>query len=236
MRELRGAEIGVIFQEPMTALSPLHRVGDQLEECIALHRSMPGSERRALALEWLKKVGIADAQRCYNSYPFELSGGMRQRVMIASALIMEPELVIADEPTTALDVTIQAQILDLLREVTASAQRALLLITHDMGVIWEMCHRVAVLYASRVMESAPTEELFRNPAHPYTRALLNSIPSLHPDAESLQNIPGSVPSLLNPPAGCPFASRCPNADEKCRTHVPELREISPGHKCACHKA
>ena len=236
MRELRGAEIGVIFQEPMTALSPLHRVGDQLEECIALHRSMPGSERRALALEWLKKVGIADAQRCYNSYPFELSGGMRQRVMIASALIMEPELVIADEPTTALDVTIQAQILDLLREVTAGDKRSLLLITHDLGVIWEMCDRVTVLYASRVMESASTKELFSNPLHPYTQALMASIPALHRNAETLQSIPGSVPSLITPPAGCPFASRCHHADEKCRCELPSLKETSPGHKCACHKA
>ena len=234
LRELRGAEIGVIFQEPMTALSPLHRVGDQLDEAVFLHRRMPAAQRRALALDWLKRVGIADPPRCLAAYPFELSGGMRQRVMIAMAMLLEPRLVIADEPTTALDVTIQAQILALLRDVTRAEGRALLLITHDLGVIWEMCTRVVVMYASRVMEEAPVDELFRNPAHPYTRGLMRSIPGLQRDAARLYSIPGAVPSLIHPPAGCPFAPRCPHATQECRERLPEWRELSPGHFAACH--
>ncbi|MBR6471266.1 MAG: ABC transporter ATP-binding protein, partial [Victivallales bacterium] len=187
LRKLRGQDIGVIFQEPMTALSPLHRIGEQLDEVIRLHRNQPAPERRALWLEWLKRVGIADAERCAKAYPFELSGGMRQRVMIAMAMLLEPQLVIADEPTTALDVTIQAQILDLLHQVTEDTAnpRALLLITHDLGVIWEMCTRVIVMYGSRIMEEAPVAELFSHPLHPYSQGLLASIPCLQHDPKNL---------------------------------------------------
>lgn len=236
VRQLRGEGVGVIFQEPMTALSPLHTIGKQLEESLIIHRrEMPPAARKELALKWLRKVGIADPQRCYDAWPFQLSGGMRQRVMVAMAMLLEPSLVIADEPTTALDVTIQAQILDLLKNaVTGESPRALLLITHDLGVIWEMCHRVIVMYASRIMEEAPVEELFRNPCHPYTRALLAAVPALHNTPETLSSIPGQVPSLINPPAGCPFAQRCKEATQQCHTQVPPLVEVTPGHRCRCH--
>lgn len=235
LRKVRGAQIGVVFQEPMTALSPLHRVGDQLTEVMRLHRKSPSAEQNALALRWLARVGIADPQRCMTAYPFELSGGMRQRVMIAMALLLEPALVIADEPTTALDVTIQAQVLDLLHEVTAAATRprALLLITHDLGVIWEMCTRVVVMYGSRVVEEAPVKALFEEPAHPYTTGLLASSPSLQEDPRNLKSIPGSVPSLLAPPTGCPFAPRCARAQERCFRELPPRRRIADGHYCAC---
>ena len=235
LRKVRGAEIGVIFQEPMTALSPLHRVGEQLREAIRLHRNLSTAEEETLAFEWLKRVGIAGPERCMRAFPFELSGGMRQRVMIAMALILEPKLVIADEPTTALDVTIQAQILDLLHNVTAdnAHPRSLLLVTHDLGVIWEMCTRVIVMYGSRIVEMAPVRELFNAPAHPYTQGLLASSPSLQDDPANLKSIPGSVPSLLNPPAGCPFAARCSKANDKCRSELPPMRELSAGHLCAC---
>ncbi len=238
LRELRGSEIGVIFQEPMTALSPLHRIQEQLEETIFLHRKMTAGERREHCLRWLEAVGIADPQRCLRSYPFQLSGGMRQRVMIAMAMLLEPALVIADEPTTALDVTIQAQILDLLRAVTKdpSHPRALLLITHDLGVISEMCDRVVVMYGSRIMETAPTAKLFQSPSHPYTRGLLASIPSLQDDPADLKSIPGTVPSLINPPAGCPFAPRCPHATPLCHTTLPAPKNISEGHTVFCHHA
>lgn len=238
LRQIRGASIGVIFQEPMTALSPLHHISEQLMETIALHRKLSKREQYELSLHWLERVGIAAPKRCMESYPYELSGGMRQRVMIAMAMLLEPRLIIADEPTTALDVTIQAQILDLLKEVTCAndntQERAVLLITHDMGVIWQMCTRVIVMYASRIVEEAPVKELFSHPTHPYTRALMNSIPSLHRSADELTAIPGSVPSLINPPAGCPFAPRCPKASEKCYTAMPPRRAISPGHWVSCN--
>jgi oligopeptide/dipeptide ABC transporter ATP-binding protein len=238
LRQIRGADIGVIFQEPMTALSPLHHIGDQLMETIALHRKLSKREQYELSLHWLERVGIAAPKRCMESYPYELSGGMRQRVMIAMAMLLEPRLVIADEPTTALDVTIQAQILDLLKEVTndenSAQERAVLLITHDMGVIWQMCTRVIVMYASRIVEEAPVKELFAHPAHPYTRALMNSIPALHATADDLSAIPGSVPSLLNPPKGCPFAARCSFARPECYTSLPQRRELSPRHWVSCN--
>lgn len=235
LRKSRGAEIGVVFQEPMTALSPLHRIGDQLVETIRLHRKMSVSQENDLVHSWLTRVGIADPARCRQAYPFELSGGMRQRVMIAMAMLLEPKFVIADEPTTALDVTIQAQVLDLLHEVTSdkARPRALLLITHDLGVIWEMCTRVVVMYASRVVEEAPARELFTNPAHPYTQGLLESSPSLQQDPAHLKSIPGSVPSLLHPPEGCPFASRCPKATAQCRASLPPMKQLSPEHRVAC---
>lgn len=221
LRKIRGRDIGVIFQEPMTALSPLMRVEEQLEEVIFLHRNISKAEARELTLQWLEKVGIPDVKRCAQSYPYELSGGMRQRVMIAMALILEPKLIIADEPTTALDVTIQAQILDLMRSVKGP-ESGLLIITHDMGVIWEMCDRMAVMYASRIVETGPVAELFAAPQHPYTRGLMNSIPSMNPGVQRLPHIPGQVPSLLNLPKGCAFAARCPKCTQHCHEARPEL--------------
>jgi oligopeptide/dipeptide ABC transporter ATP-binding protein len=222
MRKVRGRDIGVIFQEPMTALSPLHRIGDQLAEVVELHEHSPKRELYARCLDWLKKVGIPDAEKRMEAFPFELSGGMRQRVMIAMALIMQPKLIIADEPTTALDVTIQAQILDLLKGIRAK-DSSLLLITHDMGVIWEMCDEMVVMYASRVVESGPVKELFKEPRHPYTEGLLKSIPGLAGHTERLPHIPGQVPSLMHLPKGCSFADRCPYATARCREEQPELK-------------
>ena len=236
MRQLRGQSMGMIFQEPMTALSPLHRIGDQLCEVVSLHQRKGREVQRQMALSWLERVGIAAPRRCLDAFPHELSGGMRQRVMIAMAMMLEPQLIIADEPTTALDVTIQAQILELLRQVAEEGgrRRAVLLITHDMGVIWQMCTRVIVMYASRIMEESPVDELFANPCHPYTRGLMNSIPALHRRAADLAAIPGSVRSLLKPPPGCPFASRCRLATAKCHEELPPRRQISPGHFVCCH--
>ncbi len=222
MRNVRGRDIGVIFQEPMTALSPLHRIGDQLAEVVELHEHVSKHDLYARCLDWLKKVGIPDAEKRMEAFPFELSGGMRQRVMIAMALIMQPKLIIADEPTTALDVTIQAQILDLLKGIKAK-DSSLLLITHDMGVIWEMCDEMVVMYASRVVESGPVKELFKEPRHPYTEGLLKSIPSLAGHTERLPHIPGQVPSLMHLPKGCSFADRCPYATARCREEQPELK-------------
>ncbi|MBR4675989.1 MAG: ABC transporter ATP-binding protein [Victivallales bacterium] len=233
LRRIRGKEIGVIFQEPMTALSPLIRVGEQLAEVVHLHEKIDHKEALERARLWLDKVGIPDTRRCISAYPFELSGGMRQRVMIAMALILQPKLIIADEPTTALDVTIQAQILDLMREVKGP-DAALLIITHDMGVIWEMCQKMAVMYASRIVETGSVKELFANPLHPYTQGLLRSIPSMNIGVERLPHISGQVPSLLKLPPGCAFAERCGIATEACKASVPQLAD-NKGHAVACFK-
>ncbi|MBP5639161.1 MAG: ABC transporter ATP-binding protein [Victivallales bacterium] len=232
MHAIRGRDIGVIFQEPMTALSPLHRIGDQLIEVIQLHQKTSSKEARSIALEWLKKVGIPAAETRLDSYPYELSGGMRQRVMIAMAMILHPKLIIADEPTTALDVTIQAQILELMRTIRGD-NAALLLITHDMGVIWELCDRMAVMYASRIVEYGPVKEIFAQPRHPYTKGLMQSIPAFSKNTDRLTHIPGQVPSLLHLPQGCAFADRCPFAKDDCRHCLPELTG-GDGHFCACH--
>jgi peptide/nickel transport system ATP-binding protein/oligopeptide transport system ATP-binding protein len=232
MRKLRGAEIGVIFQEPMTALSPLHRVGQQLTEAILLHEDIPKDEAWRLSIDWLGKVGIPDPADRMMAYPFELSGGMRQRVMIAMALILQPKLIIADEPTTALDVTIQAQILELMREVK-TADSGLLLITHDMGVIWEMCDRVLVMYASRLVEEGPAQAVFGQPLHPYTEALLKSMPSLAETGKRLPTIPGQVPPLNQLPKGCSFADRCPYVMDRCREEDPAFVTVETGRRCAC---
>jgi len=221
LRRVRGAAVSVIFQEPMTALSPLHHIGRQMAEGIRFHRDVSTRAARQLAQDWLGRVGIPDPAQCLESYPYELSGGMRQRVMIAMALMLEPRLIIADEPTTALDVTIQAQVLDLLRAMKTS-HTSVLLITHDMGVIWEMCDRVAVMYASQIVEVGSVTSLFAAPRHPYTEALLASIPPLERRATRLTAIAGQVPSPLSQPKGCRFHPRCPHAFARCRSEAPPL--------------
>ncbi len=232
LRQLRGAEIGVVFQEPMTALSPLHRIGQQMVETIRLHEKVSSRAAWERGVQWLAKVGIPDPAERMLAYPFELSGGMRQRAMIAMAMILGPSLLIADEPTTALDVTIQAQVLDLMREMRG-AETGMLLITHDMGVIWEMCDRVLVMYASRLVEDAPAREIFSRPLHPYTEALLKSMPVLSLGKERLPTIPGQVPPLDALPPGCNFADRCPYVMDRCRAASPRFRETEPGRRCAC---
>ncbi|MBA2881244.1 peptide/nickel transport system ATP-binding protein/oligopeptide transport system ATP-binding protein [Desulfosalsimonas propionicica] len=232
LRAVRGNEISMIFQEPLSALSPLHRIGRQLTEAIGFHHRMSKKAAREYAVSWLQKVGIPDAQSRMDAYPFQLSGGMQQRVMIAMALMLSPKLVIADEPTTALDVTTQAQIFAKIREMKEN-RTSLLLITHDMGVVWEMCDRVIVMYASRIVETADIETLFAAPAHPYTRGLMAAIPKLAGGRNHLTDIPGQVPSPLDYPAGCRFQDRCPDVFERCRTQDPDLVTCGKDHLAAC---
>jgi len=242
MRAVRGAEIAMIFQEPMTSLNPLFTIGDQIAEAIRLHREVGRGAARAEAIEMLRTVEIPEPERRYADYPHQLSGGMRQRVMIAMALSCRPRLLIADEPTTALDVTIQAQILDLMRELQETFGTAIILITHDMGVVAENADRVVVMYAGRKVEEAPAAELFDNPGHPYTKGLLGSIPQLDKAARittgrvRLNEIKGLVPSLFNLPPGCSFAPRCALATDRCREASPPLEEHRPGHYIACWNA
>ena len=237
MRAVRGDDIAMIFQEPMTSLNPVQTVGDQIIEAVQLHRSLSAAAARARALEMLQLVKIPSPETRLDEYPHQLSGGMRQRVMIAMALACDPKLLIADEPTTALDVTIQAQILDLLRDLRERTGAAIMLITHDLGVVAELAHRVIVMYAGRIVEEAPVGLLFADPQHPYTLGLLGSIPRLGSDGdERLTAIEGVVPNPYALPPGCRFSPRCPLADEKCRSEQPALREIVPGHRAACWKA
>jgi len=236
MRAIRAKEIAMVFQEPMTSLNPVYTVGEQIGEVLRLHEGLGRRESIARAAEMLKLVHIPRPEQRVHDYPHQFSGGMRQRVMIAMALSCNPKLLIADEPTTALDVTIQAQILDLLGDLKERLGMAVMLITHAMGVVAETAQRVVVMYAGKVVEEAPVEEIFRSPRHPYTQGLIKSIPRI--DAEDagtrrLDAIPGVVPSLLDPLPGCRFAARCPLARDECRAATPELREVAPGHKVAC---
>jgi oligopeptide/dipeptide ABC transporter ATP-binding protein len=237
MRHVRGARIAMIFQEPMTSLNPVFTIGSQIGEAVRLHQQTNRAETRNRTIESLRMVGIADPEHRIDDYPHQLSGGMRQRVMIAMALSCNPRLLIADEPTTALDVTIQAQILDLIRELQVRLGLAVILVTHDLGIVAEYADDVTILYAARVMEQAPTAELFRNPLNPYTRGLLESIPGIDGTRHNrLQAIPGSIPSALNPPAGCRFHPRCALAIPKCSEAEPPLDNKGPNHYVACIRA
>jgi len=246
MRKIRGRAISMIFQEPGSALSPLHTIGRQMVETILLHKNITRKDAWNIAESWLEKVKISDPGERMFAYPYQLSGGMQQRVMIAMALMLEPDLIIADEPTTALDVTIQAQVFELVREMKRF-NTSILLITHDMGVIWEMCDRVVVMYASRVVEEGNRDDIFSKPAHPYTIGLLESIPKLSvtppiPPSRGdkggcrLKAIPGQVPSALNYPSGCHFFDRCPDAFDRCRDEKPKLIDLGNGHKTTCFLA
>jgi oligopeptide transport system ATP-binding protein len=234
MRQIRGGDIGMIFQDPMTSLNPLLTVGKQIAETVREHTGCSRREAMGRAREMLEKVGIPSAKQRLNDFPHQFSGGMRQRVMIGIALSTNPDLLIADEPTTALDVTIQAQILDLMRGLSSEFGSSVILITHDLGVVAGMADRVAVMYAGYVVETGDLDAIFYQPHHPYTHMLLQSIPRLDtPEGEQLHPIPGSPPDLLNLPPGCPFAPRCPNALDICRQTMPPLDPVSPGHLAAC---
>ena len=235
MRDVRGKEVGVVFQDPLTALNPVWSVGEQVAEGMRLHDGLGRRAAWERAVEALREVGIADPGRRASEYPHQLSGGMRQRAMIAAALACRPPLLIADEPTTALDVTLQAQIIDLLLYLREERRLSILLITHDLGVVAELAHRVAVMYAGQVVESADVATLFRRPLHPYTRALLAAVPRLDGGAGRLVTIEGAVPDPSRYPAGCRFAPRCPSALEACR-QPQELRELEPGHWVRCGRA
>jgi peptide/nickel transport system ATP-binding protein len=240
IRQVRGNEISMIFQEPMTSLNPVLTIGRQIAETLILHQGLARKPALAKAVDILRLVHIPEALRRLGEYPHQLSGGMRQRVMIAMALACNPKLMIADEPTTALDVTIQAQILDLMRELKRRIDAAILLITHDLGVVAEMAQRVIVMYAGRKVEEAMVGELFRRPLHPYTKGLLNSMPRLgaplNGQVRRLAEIPGTVPSLSEAMPGCPFAARCGFASEICHNAMPDFEEKQPGHFAACHHA
>jgi len=235
MRQIRGNDIAMIFQEPMTSLNPVFTVGNQIVEAVKLHQKKSGDEAWAIATEMMRKVGIADPERRVREYPHQMSGGMRQRVMIAMSLCCSPSLLIADEPTTALDVTIQAQILDLLRDLQKQNNMSIMMITHDLGVVAENADDVVVMYASRVAETGTAEEIFNNPLHPYTQGLLRSLPRLGEKKHRLDVIAGTVPNPLHFPSGCKFHTRCPigKDDAKCRTQEPPLKEVCEGRCAAC---
>ena len=236
MRRIRGRRIGLVFQEPGVALNPVYTAGHQIAEVLRLHRSLTRQEAQAEAIQLLGDVGIGNPEQRAGAYPFELSGGMQQRVLIATAIAGRPELLIADEPTTALDPTVQAEILDLLRYLQAEYRMALLLITHDIGMVAEMADRVMVMYTGKIIETAETDALFRDPRHPYTMGLLKSAPQLGVGrGELLQGIAGTVPDFLELPTGCTFHPRCNMAEQGCKLVFPPIKEIAPGRQCACFK-
>jgi oligopeptide transport system ATP-binding protein len=232
-RSIRGKRVSMIFQDPMTSLNPYLRISEQVIEPLLIHEDVTKKEALGRALEMMEAVGINDAAQRIHFYPHEFSGGMRQRVMIAMALITRPELLIADEPTTALDVTVQAQILELIRRLQRELGMAVIFVTHDLGVVAGLCDRVQVMYAGRIVEKADAQTLFRSPLHPYTRALQRSIPALQPKGRELFTIPGLPPDVSKPMPGCAFAPRCGFADDSCIASVPELAEAAPGHSHAC---
>lgn len=233
MTGVRGNEISMIFQEPMTALNPVLTIGEQITEVLLRHRNLTKRQAIAKAVEMLQFVGVPRATHIINEYPHQLSGGLRQRVMIAMAMVCEPKLLIADEPTTALDVTIQAQVLELMKKMREDFDTAVILITHDLGVVAEMADHVVVMYAGQVVESTNADDLFATPIHPYTKALMDAIPSLEEEKEVLYAIPGTVPDAAAYPVGCRFADRCPIAQDSCREKMPLLREVQPGHLVRC---
>jgi peptide/nickel transport system ATP-binding protein len=237
LADLRGDRIAMIFQEPMTSLNPAFRIGDQIAESVVRHKRVRRSEARSLALAMLRRVKIPAAEKRLDAYPHQLSGGMRQRVMIAMALVNRPDLLIADEPTTALDVTIQAQILELISELQREAGMAMILVTHDLGVVAEVADKVAIMYAGRFVETGTVEHIFDDPQHPYTLGLIGSLPSLGRRESRLATIQGSVPPPQLFPSGCRFSTRCPFADERCRRETPALSDLGgDGHRVACFKA
>ena len=231
---VRGKKISMVMQDPMTSLNPLKKIGKQIQESIEHHQGLKGEAAKKAAIEMLGKVGIPDPERRYEQYPHEFSGGMRQRVMIAMALACEPRLIIADEPTTALDVTIQAQILNLFNDLKRKINGSLLLITHDLGVIAEMADYVVVMYAGKIIERGTASEIFHNPCHPYTQGLQKSKPTMKSTADKLFNIPGNVPNPINMPDNCYFKERCSRCIEKCSGEYPHMVRVSPTHYVACH--
>lgn len=233
LRRIRGAELAMVFQDPVTSLNPVLTVGKQVSEAILSHRRVPAGEARRRTTELFSLVNLPHPEKIYSRFPFQLSGGQRQRVVIAMALALKPRVLIADEPTTALDVTVQAQILAELNRLKREFNTAIVLITHDLGVVAGMADEVAVMYAGAIVEQAPAAEIFENPGHPYTRALLNSIPRLG-GTDRLKPVPGQPPDLLEPPGHCVFAPRCPVAGQRCRREKPKLQSLYPGHLVACH--
>ena len=234
MRTIRGNRISVIFQDPMTSLSPVHTVGKQLSEVLILHKKMSKQQAKERCLELLSLTGIPNPENCFKQYPYELSGGMQQRVMIAMALSCEPKLLIADEPTTALDVTIQAQIIDLIKQLQQKLGTSVILITHDLGVVADIAHRIVVMYSGKVVEQGSSEDIFYRPKHPYTWALLKAVPRLDlQNKQQLVSIEGMPPDLITPPVGCPFAERCPHTMKICQTTPPPTYHFEDGHEASC---
>ena len=236
MQQVRGSKISMIFQEPMTALNPSITVGKQVREAILLHEKIGKAEAKRRVIEMFHNVGIPDPEERYRSYPHQLSGGLRQRICIAMAMVLHPEFLIADEPTTALDVTVEAQILALMKHLQQKNHTSILMITHNLGVVADICDEVNVMYAGQICELCSTAEAYEKPLHPYTRMLIDSAPEPDPDfhREDRMLLQGELPSPVNPPAGCRFCTRCPFATDVCRTVHPELKEYTPGHFCACH--
>jgi oligopeptide/dipeptide ABC transporter ATP-binding protein len=233
MPDIRGRDVAMIFQEPMSSLNPVMRIGDQIEEAIKLHESLPAAKRRQKAIEMLTLVGIPNAEGRLGAYPHQFSGGMRQRVMIAMAMACHPKLLIADEPTTALDVTIQAQVLDLMKRVRRELNTAIMLISHDLGIIAEICDSVVVMYSGKVVETGDVRSIFRSPRHPYTQGLLHSIPRLQDDKRRLAQIPGTIPAAGSIKAGCPFYSRCSVRIPRCAAEMPPMIDFGASQKAAC---